>query len=459
MISFLSQAGSATYGPTNPRQRALTAALLDMIVSCGLPISLVDDEDFRAFVAKLDLKFTLPCRQTVTYTLLPQLKVALQAKLQALLDSCYDIALTTDIWTDRRSHSFLAVTAHVFTNGCTKSVLLSFKSFKGSHTGQKIADALETIIAEFGVQTKIRAVVTDNASNMRKALSVLIEAQEVSLNDDGDFVDDASLWEDTSSTEIDAVVGDNVEHIACFAHSLQLVVRDGLTCVNSARSLLAKCCKMANLLHQSALFRSSFEAAMGPGKIIPSSNETRWNSTFRQLQVIEQIEHAKLSSFLRDADHENLVLTVKEFGQLQELVNILAPFAEATDLTQGDKTITISCVIPTILSLSRKLECFLLQPSSFTPLLKTLLQGIRDRFAGIFTLLSISHPNIKRSHCNDLHFDSNLFLMASALDPMYAYQWLQDHPGSDEEKEEIRCKINGDLLFYMHCDYDNAGFS
>jgi len=34
---------------------------------------------------------------------------------------------------------------------------------------------------------------------------------------------------------------------------------------------------------------------------------------------------------------------------------LLAPFAEAIDLTQADKTVTISCVVPTVLTLRRLL--------------------------------------------------------------------------------------------------------
>ncbi|CAB1313696.1 unnamed protein product, partial [Coregonus sp. 'balchen'] len=41
---------------------------------------------------------------------------------------------------------------------------------------------------------------------------------------------------------------------------------------------------------------------------------------------------------------------------LKELVDILKPFGEATDLTQGEKVITISAVVPSILSLNHHLE-------------------------------------------------------------------------------------------------------
>jgi hypothetical protein len=46
------------------------------------------------------------------------------------------------------------------------------------------------------------------------------------------------------------------------------------------------------------------------------------------------------------SQNQNLILPAKELQQVQELVEIFEPFAEATDLTQGDKTMTVSCRLP-----------------------------------------------------------------------------------------------------------------
>ena len=41
----------------------------------------------------------------------------------------------------------------------------------------------------------------------------------------------------------------------------------------------------------------------------------------------------------------------------------------------------------------------------------------------------------------DLAFDDDAFLMAAALDPRFAFHWLEDHPGSTHQKQDIRKKI------------------
>src|SRR5688572_21050556 len=85
---------------------------------------------------------------------------------------------------------------------------------------------------------------------------------------------------------------------------------------------------------------------MGSGKSIPASNDTRWNSTYRQLKAIVQLDQVKLGEVLRASTQENLILSQKEIQQIQELVEILSAFAEATEITEGDKTVAISCVVP-----------------------------------------------------------------------------------------------------------------
>jgi len=438
--SFAVASDSSRYGPNNPRQKNLTHLLVsNLLVRCALPISMVDNEHFRAFLSELDSKFQPPCRQTVTHSILPQMSMALHSKLQQHFAGLTDVSLTCDIWTDRRAHAFLGVTVHSFVNGKADSHLLAFRVFAGSHTGTRIAEALETVIVDNNLASKIRFVVTDNAANMRRALTVLIEESSCD-------VDDLSLWEDSSDeVDIQSVAGINCEHIACFAHSLQLVVHDGLGCLQVARSVTGKCSKLANIVHQSALFRSTYEKALGAGKIVPSSNDTRWNSTFRQLQCIAELDQVKLNSLLRETNHDHLVFTAKDIAMLQELVKILAPFAEATDLTQGESMVTISCTVPILLSLHNILQSFLVSSTTFSAFIQRLLTSLLDRFSGLYSLLGVRPlaSSGTGSRSKPASFQSNVFLMAAALDPAYAFHWIQDHPGSAEEKEALRNKITG----------------
>ena len=123
----------------------------------------------------------------------------------------------------------------------------------------------------------------------------------------------------------------------------------------------------------------------------------------------------------------------------------LHPFAEATDFTQGDQYTIIGCVVPTVVCLHN-----LLTDSSRTnrynnAVVKTLLESLVTRFAGIFANLKISvgasgSPTSKP-------FDHIYYLLAPVLDPNYGLVWLEDdHPGDDETKVAVRENIIGKLL-------------
>ena len=271
--------------------------------------------------------------------------------VKAHIKRCTDVSLT-----DRRSHAFLAITAHAYSDGMPQRVLLSFKAFAGSHTGERISEAIIDIIDDYELKDTVEYIVTDNASNMREAMDVMFRMQDDMShpNDDADHadgqttVDDPSLWQDVPGLNLETVVEleGHQEHVSCFAHSLQLVVRDGLDVVSSGRPLMSKCSKIANIVHQSAFFRCEFERVMGSqGKSIPATNNTRWNSTFKQLHAFLSLDITPLNKVLCDTNRENLTLLPKDVAQLKELVDILTPFAEATDLTQGDQVVTIGCVV------------------------------------------------------------------------------------------------------------------
>jgi len=77
----------------------------------------------------------------------------------------------------------------------TQQQQLAFRVFSGSHTGWKIVDTSESIIAQNSSQGKISCIVTDNASNMHKIMSVMFDVGHSSFGVPTK-VDDPLLWED-----------------------------------------------------------------------------------------------------------------------------------------------------------------------------------------------------------------------------------------------------------------------
>jgi hypothetical protein len=236
----------------------------------------------------------------------------------------------------------------------------------GSHTEERIAGEIESVIDIFQLRQKIDCVITDNAANMCKALTIAFEEMSLREGDDvqespgPDDVDDPELWnalEEQDNNEVNTVLAAHCrrERLSCFDHAIHLVVGDGLKHTRCVSTAIAKSCKISSLIHTSTLFKDAFEQKFGSLKSIPAAASTRWNSTLRQLQSLLELDIAAMSELLEAQGHRNLVMTAREWSQIGELVELLEPFLEAINVTEGDKAATISFAVPCVLGLIRHL--------------------------------------------------------------------------------------------------------
>ena len=94
------------------------------------------------------------------------------------------------------------------------------------------------------------------------------------------------------------------------------------------------------------------------------------------------LDGKKLADILEQQGHKNLILNARDYAQLNELIDILDPFLEATHLTESEKSVSISFALPSILSLITHLN-EMLRPQRLkycSPIAKALLVSIKKRF-------------------------------------------------------------------------------
>ena len=70
---------------------------------------------------------------------------------------------------------------------------------------------------------------------------------------------------------------------------------------------------------------------------MPAANSTRWNSLLRQVESILSKGLSELNAVSRETKHNECIFTQKEWDQLIELADILAPIKIYTDMLQGDQ--------------------------------------------------------------------------------------------------------------------------
>lgn len=328
--------------------------------------------------------------------------------------------------------SYFGLTAHVLSSSYNLSAyLLDCRRFKARHSSDNIATAFQEILEEYDITDKVSFIVTDNASNMKKAFQVKMPA--------GNSEDGSSDEEEDMAAELDTggLFGSH-QRLSCFAHSLQLVVGDGMKELKSMSRAISKICKLASLLHTSTIFKEKFESIFGKGKSIPVATVTRWSSQFRQVEAVIQLEHAALSEMCQ-IDFENVVLSQREWAQCQELSQILGPFAEATDLTQGDKVVTISMVVPTVLELRSHLDAMDGERKLCRSLTRALRASLERRFAGIFVRLGVVDDEGP-----DLPFSHDVYIHGAMLDPQFGLKWVDmEVKTSDSAKHKLRKSLTG----------------
>lgn len=179
--------------PTQTRQQVVDAALVNMIVKDSQPFSIVDDAGFRQFVGVLDLTYTIPTRKALKEMVAEKFKEE-KEKAKREVEKATAVSLTSDMWTSIHLDAYLAVTCHFVNEQDTLStVLLGVGHLPKAHTAENIAEVKKVLMEKWGIQNKVRCLVTDAAPNMIASSKIL-----------------------------------KVRHTKCIAHTLNLIVRKSI---------------------------------------------------------------------------------------------------------------------------------------------------------------------------------------------------------------------------------------
>ncbi|CAD6216497.1 GSCOCG00011341001-RA-CDS [Cotesia congregata] len=353
---------------SGPKSEKISNALIYMIVKDDLPLSATDKPGLQKLLQIECLYYEIPGRNKIT-TLIEHKAEALKLLFQEKLSKIECFSLIADVWTDtHNSRSFLGCTAHYHFEGKLSEAVLGVKELQERHTAENIAKALKSMLEAWKIDIKkVVAVVTDNGSNMVKAVNDLFGS---------------------------------AKGVRCFAHSLNLVMQE---LIDKSPEIT----EIVNKVKKIVTFFKSPTAAAELKKIQADAEQTlrliqnvptRWNSTFymldRFLNIIDYVV-----SLLIKLDHAPPCLTGQEILSLIELVNILRPAEIVTKNLSGEKYVTISDDIFCyyfIINEVKKVEC---RSETIKTARSYLIERMRLRFKGL------------ESH--------SLIFVAGILDPRY----------------------------------------
>ena len=318
LLEVLSKKGE-TYKKGSPRKDQVDTALINMIAQDSQPLSIVEDKGFLQFCKVMDRKYKVPSRPTVNQVLLPDLFSKTQAKVKTMLEAAEAVSLTSDLWSSSNYSSFIAITCHFWSSKEEKlcSATLDCFRFVGRHTAEQIAHELRRVMEEYNIQSKVLTTVTDNASNIVKAVSAL-----------------------------------GHRHIRCYAHCLNLIVVDSIKATKGLAEVRDLVSKVVTQTRQSTSTNDKFhqiQRSLGiqNTKKLIQDCPTRWNSFYEMLERFLSLKDA-VSLLMIQTGMDNTIgfLGTDQWSVIEAVVKILHPCYEATVELSGEKMATGSKVIP-----------------------------------------------------------------------------------------------------------------
>ena len=152
-------------------QDAASKAIVNLLVKCGLALSLVEAEPFQQIVSTLSSgTYKSISRKSLSVKIDKQFEAVMINIKKALSLKDY-VCTTTDIWSQRK-RSFLDMTAHVVDPETLlrESFAIACEKFSGTHSFDSIAEKIQEVHDKIGLDyKKITRTITDNASNFAKA--------------------------------------------------------------------------------------------------------------------------------------------------------------------------------------------------------------------------------------------------------------------------------------------------
>uniref|UniRef100_UPI00358DEA90 zinc finger BED domain-containing protein 4-like isoform X1 n=1 Tax=Myxine glutinosa TaxID=7769 RepID=UPI00358DEA90 len=385
------------FSQSDPRQKIISEAIAKMIIKDLQSAKIVEKEGFCDLLALLEPHYIMASSKYIQQHLLIQYVSRVQNATRRALRAVESYCITLDIL-GSQMNGYLGLTCYFITHDwAIKSVLLACSHLTGNHT-------IEKFLAQYAeggahnVSSKIFRLVIGGVAHVSKGL---VLPGFCFQSDEDDSQEDTNTNNSVDEKEDPIYLCFGPPQIECFAHSLELCVKDGLNALPKLFLSLGKAARIINHVRVT-LTPEVFEEVFGP--MLFSRNETCWNS---QLKVVRKFLEA--SDFLEEIiDKFNLKLSESDKGVLKELIELLEPFEEAIDMMHGDTFVSISLALPCILGLKKHLSKATSNQYCST-IVDSLTQSLDKRLGSL-----IQDP---------------LYITASILDPRFKLLWSNNTDG------------------------------
>jgi hypothetical protein len=243
-----------------------------------------------------------------------------------------------------------------------------------------IASCISKSLQQWDIpSSKLLLIVSDNGSNVVKAVKLIASAYEnEDSTDSGEETDsEGNAADGINDVEEEDHFNEVVEsfcwrHMPCLAHSLQLVVKFAYSKDSVYNDVVKKARNIVGSFKRSSILTEKLISQCNKGMI--TDCPTRWNSTYMMIQRLLELKQT-VNCLMEEASMDTLVTT--EWKKLDEMQNLLGPFKQHTDALQTD-CLSLSNILPSL-----DLECHLqdFKSASNKAFITVMLKAFQDRFS------------------------------------------------------------------------------
>ena len=149
-----------------------------------------------------------------------------------------------------------------------------------------------------------------------------------------------------------------MEHFPCFAHTLQLSIKNGLN-VSQVQRVLGRCKKLVEHFKKSTKetykLREKQEMLKLPQHKLIQDCVTRWGSTLAMLERLME-QQAAIAAVLMEGKVRHLMPEGEEWSVIELLVEVLRPFQQATEAVKYPTLSTVKPLLYKLLERTLKIE-------------------------------------------------------------------------------------------------------
>nr|XP_034589956.1 zinc finger BED domain-containing protein RICESLEEPER 2-like [Setaria viridis] len=252
--------------------------LCRLIARLDLPLGFGETEAFVEYIQRAhNPRFAKVSRQTTSRDLAKFFAERRLSLVDTLKSHVSSVCLTSDIWSGNAKEDYLSVVAHfVSADWELEKRVIALRLIDCSHSGVNIAERIEQVVSEFGLQDKIFSITLDNASANTSAMSTLIPKFVGYLGPDHEPLD-------SDSDSDKALVG--LLHQRCACHIINLIVKSGLKRIKAYLEAFRTAISFLNSSNQRMAAFHNFCILKGvrPRKF-GLNMDVRWNSTYLMLK-------------------------------------------------------------------------------------------------------------------------------------------------------------------------------